>query len=161
MQYASGGNNMAQNFLCTCAGFYQVCFPVGYACTCICIISLSASKRMLFPFKYQCQAAFNTWISRSSPHAHLLLHTLLISIPWRERGYTAANVPKTAYRLIQCRATVTEPWQCFTTSNNSLILCLRVCSCIIHTLSWITLLFMLYNVQWQHRLNSWGLDFST
>lgn len=69
--------------VCECTGTVHVRFPVGYACACIRTISLCESKRML-SLSLQlsdCQAAFNTWISRSPPHAHLPLHTQLISIP--------------------------------------------------------------------------------
>lgn len=62
---------------------WNPCFPVGYACACSCTISLCASKHIVsLPLQLsECQAPFNTWISRSPPHAHLLLHTPLISIP--------------------------------------------------------------------------------
>ncbi|CAB1443450.1 unnamed protein product [Pleuronectes platessa] len=72
----------------------------------------------------ECQAAFNTWISRSLPHAHLLLHTPLISVPLqREKELHSCKLSQDfSYSITRCWATVTESRQCFTTSNNPPIL---------------------------------------
>lgn len=87
----------------------------------LCNICLHESVRSPFPFPLSvCQAAFNTWISRSLPHAHLLLHTQLISIPLkRERLHSCKLSQDAVHRPVQLWATVTKPQQCFTTSQKS------------------------------------------
>lgn len=118
---------------------------------------------MLSPFKFQCHAAFNTWISRSSPHAHLILHTPLISIPWRERGYTAATA---TFPRLCIQTHIEQSYSNWAPAMfhhiqqfpNSMLESVHFY--FTHLLLYY-FIFMLYNVQWQHRLNFQGLDFWT
>lgn len=100
------------NNACVCVCWYilkvlYVCFPVGYANACVRSRSEYASKRMLTLSLQlsECQAAFSTWICRSSP-MHSYSYTLHWSpSPAQGRGYSAANFPKA---FIQRRATVSK-----------------------------------------------------
>ena len=89
------------------AGLLHVCFPVGYACACtvsVQYLSMHQSMCSLFPLQLsECQAALSTWISRSLPHAHLLLHTPLISVPLqRERLHSCKLSQDFSYSIMRC-----------------------------------------------------------
>lgn len=105
MLRASGGNNMAQHPLCVCVCVFLQAMHVSVQYLYVHLSTYSLSLQLS-----RCQAAINTWISRSPPRARLLLHSPVISTSLKK-----GKLHSCLLFLRQCiqLPTVTEHQQCF------------------------------------------------
>lgn len=161
MQHASGGNNMAQHCLCVHIGMLYVCF---FCRLCMCMYlgnfsvfikayTLSFLSAVRVPGSIQhldqqvspsCTSTLTQSTDLHSPAEREA--TQLLTFPRLHiQSYTVPSycnwAPTMFHHVLQYTDSVLE----------SSVVLYPPC---------FALRFMLYNVQWQHRLYSWGFDFS-